>query len=125
MKMAILAVVLAAVSGWAWAQQWVRVSRNALGVSYIDPGTIRINGDRRRYWHLVDLEKPDRDGGLSYRFIVEIDCKEERSRPLQGATFRGRMLDGGILVSHHGPFDWSYVAPGTPDAAAMRFVCSH
>lgn len=56
MKKAILMVVLAAVGGGAWAQQWVRVSENQSGnVLYVDQSTIRTNGNVRKFWGMLDL----------------------------------------------------------------------
>ncbi len=124
MRMAILMAMLAAMSGGAWAQQWVAVSENSQADFYVDPSKIRKNGNMRRFWQLIDA-KPDQKGpGMSYRGLHEVDCKEERTRVLQLDWFSGRMasgqrLGGGTLTS-----DWDYVAPGTSDAAVMKFVCS-
>jgi hypothetical protein len=124
MKKAILALALAAVSGGACAQ-WVRVSEGESGtVLYVDPSTIRKNGNLRRYWELHDLAKADKIGNLSYRAVTEADCKEERSRGLQEDKFRGPMASGEISGSIRSPGEWSYVAPGTTGWKVLLFVCS-
>ncbi len=125
MKKAILTLVLAAVSGGAWAQQWVRVSVGESGtVLYVDPSTIRKDGNLRRFWSLYDFLKPDKHGDLSSRGVEEIDCKEERRRDLQEDWFRGPMGSGERSGGSNRPTEWRYVAPGSTGAAIMKFVCS-
>lgn len=125
MRETILSLLLAAVSGTAWAQQWVRVSTDTNdNVFYVDTSTIKKSGHVRRFWELVDLPKPDKDGDLSYRTLKEVDCKEERDRILQGDAFRGQMGDGAISGSANRPGEWEYAAPGTPAESIMKFVCS-
>lgn len=125
MKKAILMVVLTAVSGGAWAQQWVRVGEsNAGNVSYIDPSTIRKDGHLRRYRLHTDLAKPDKDGDRSFRGFMEVDCKEARDRVLQEDFFRGQMASGGRSGGRNSPTEWSDVAPGTSGETHMKFVCS-
>jgi hypothetical protein len=126
MKKAILMVVLAAVGGGAWAQQWVPVSVGATHgfVHYVDPSTIRKTGHLRRYWTLIDLAQPDKAGNRSYRSFWEMDCNEARTRALQEDYFRGQMATGGRSDGVNSPTEWSYVAPGTVQDAQMKFVCS-
>ncbi len=125
MKKAILALVLVAVSSGAWAQQWVEVSANESGtVFYVDPTTIKKNGNLRRYWTVHNLAKADKDGDLSYRSLAEVDCKEERIRDLQADYFRAPMASGQRSGGLSSPNEWRYVAPGTSGESVMKFVCS-
>lgn len=125
-------VVLAAVSGGAWAQQWVRVGEDQSGnVHYIDFSTIRKTGHMRRFWQLIDLVKPEKFGDRSEKFgdrsylaLRELDCKEERARTLQGDFFRGQMAGGERSSGFNSPSEWFYVAPGTAGETQMKFVCS-
>jgi hypothetical protein len=121
---ATLVLVLAALSSGACAQ-WVRVSQGESGVAiYVEPSTIRKNGDLRRYWELHDLAKADKIGNLSYRAVIEADCKEERRRGLQEDKFRGPMASGEISGSIGSPGEWGYVAPGSTGWTVLLFVCS-
>ncbi len=124
MKQLFLALVMVAVSGGAWAQ-WVEVSANERGtVFYVDPTTIKQNGNLRRYWMLTNLAKADKDGDLSYRALAEVDCKEERTRRLQEDYFRAPMASGQGSGGLSSPTEWRYVAPGTSGESLMKFVCS-
>lgn len=124
MKQLFLALVMVAVSGGAWAQ-WVKVSETDSGtVIYVDPSTIRKNGNLRRYWGLHDLARADKDGDLSLRGLVEVDCKEERRRSLQEDWFRGPMGSGERSGGSNRLGEWTYVAPGTSGETVMKFVCS-
>ncbi len=126
MEKAILMVVLTAVSGGAWAQQWVSVSLGAESgfVHYVDPSTIRKTGHLRRYWTLTDLAQPDKAGNRSYRGFLEVDCREARHRSLQEDYFRGQMATGERSGGVNSSGEWSYVAPGTAGELEMKFVCS-
>ncbi len=103
----------------------MRVSENDVGtVIYVDPSTIRKNGNLRRYWVLHNYAKADKDGDLSVRGVVKTDCKEERRRDLQEDWFRGPMASGQRSGGSNRPSEWEYVAPGTSGESVMKFVCS-
>lgn len=124
MRNAILALVIFAASGTACAQ-WVMVTEGESGNKlYVDPNTIKKRGDLRRYWQLYDLAKADKNGNLSYRSVIETDCKEERMRVLEEDIFRGPMASGEISGSSWSPTEWRYIAPGTTGVVITKFVCS-
>jgi hypothetical protein len=123
MKKVILALVLAALGGGVWAQ-WVPLSKGDSGaVFYVDRITVRTDGNLRRFWMLIDLEKATGSGDLSYLSFNELDCKEARNRSLEGASFRGQMASGEVSGRSDRPSEWRYVAPGTSTATIMEFVC--
>ena len=49
-------LMLATIPAWA---EWLKVEENDIGtVFYLDPATIRKDGDLRRVWGLQDLKTP-------------------------------------------------------------------
>lgn len=125
MKKQIFALVIAVVCGGAWSQQWTKTGMNDVGtVFYVDPTTIKINGNLRRFWVLAERASPDQDGDLSYRAVEEVDCQEERQRYLQWDYFRGSMGRGERSGGSNTPGGWNYAAPGTINAIVLKFVCS-
>lgn len=123
MHKAILTMLLAVVSGGAMAE-WVKVSENDAAFFYIDPATIRRNGDFRRVWEMRNMKKIDKDGVMSVRALMEYDCKEERSRILSISHHSEPVLGGKMLLSGDDPSTWRYVAPGTVFEDTFKIVCA-
>lgn len=109
----------------ASSSNWELVSTSSSGSKrYIDPSTIRRDGNLRRFWVLVDYPPPQSDGTLSQRVYEELDCREERRRGINITSFRGSMASGDIVGSGQGEGGWQQIAPGTQGAAIMRYVCA-
>lgn len=123
MKKIALALVLAAVSGVAMAE-WVEVGESDSLSLYIDPATIRKDGNLRRVWVIHDLKQRDKDGVMSLRGLLEYDCKEARSRDLSSSTHSGPMAGGKMLDSYSSRGNWNYIPPGTTGEAVLKFVCA-
>jgi hypothetical protein len=103
---------------------WVLVSRNVSDTEvYVDPSTIRRDGRLRRYWDLTNFPSPRSSGALSGRYLMEVDCQEQRSRILQSASFSGPMLTGTLISRSNNPGNWDYLAPKPQGAEVMRYVC--
>lgn len=121
----ILLVVLLTVSSAAWAG-WVQMSsEDASSVTYVDPDTIKINGQLRQVTEVHDFKVPDKPrGNLSTKVVSEHDCKEGRLRVLQEDYFSGQMGSGERLGGYTGPSDWFPVVAGTRGATLHKFVCS-
>ena len=123
MRKATLMILLAVVSSGAVAE-WVKVSENDAVFFYIDPATIRRNGDFRRVWEMRNMKKIDKDGVMSVRALMEYDCKEERSRILSISEHSEPMLGGKVLLSADDPSTWRYAAPGTVFESTLKIVCA-
>lgn len=117
----IFALALASSLGWA---NWVLVSENDNGAAYVETSSVSKEGFLRRFWELLNLRAPDKDGDWSYRLLTEVDCKERRYRYLQGNYFGRPMGLGEMTGSFNKPTEWSHAAPGTTCEAVVRFVCS-
>ena len=104
---------------------WVLVSEPTTGSKlYVDPSTIRRDGNLRRYWEYVDYASRTSTGELSARSFEETDCREERRRMIETTGFSEAMLQGRILVSERGDGSWRQIAPGTVAEGVMRYVCA-
>lgn len=119
----LLVFALALASSFGWAN-WVLVSENDTGTAYVDSASVSKDGFLRRFWELLNLNVPDKDGDRSYRMLMEVDCKERRYRYLQGSYFSRPMGLGEMTGSFNKPTEWSHSAPGTTCEAVVRFVCS-
>jgi hypothetical protein len=104
--------------------EWVKVNETETGVVYLDPATIRKDGDLRRIWGLTDLKVRDAGGELSRRRLDEYDCKKERYRILSISTHSGSMAMGKILARDSDSGEWQYAAPGSVAGDLLGFVCS-
>lgn len=107
----------------AWSE-WVFFAKSGDSDIYIDPTTIRKDGDRRIVWSLQDLSVADRDGELSRRARSEYGCKDERTRFLSFSEHSGGMASGKTLYRSDDPGQWKNVAPGTVGALFLAYLCA-
>jgi hypothetical protein len=105
--------------------EWVLVETNEMGSVYIDPATVRKDGDMRKVWSVSDFKKRGKGGEMSARARFEYNCKEERFALMSGSTHSGAMLAGKTLTNLNltGIEQWDDVAPGTVNDAMMKMVC--
>ena len=118
--------LLMAFSCSVWAE-WVLVTKSeARGVFfYIDPASIRREGNLRKFWQLADFKERNKSLDKSYRSKIELDCKEEIFRVSSITIFSESMLKGNITNSFNYPnSEWENIAPGTLDADTMEYVCA-
>jgi len=112
------------VNGSAWAD-WVRVAGMESASTYIDPATLRKEGNFRNVWVLQELKQRSKDGELSRRARVEYDCKQERKRVLYLSTHSDSMLGGVTLFSQEfADANWGSVPPDTANATILKIVCA-
>lgn len=119
----ILTLLLALAAAPAWAE-WVNLSETDTATHYIDPATIRKDGNLRRVWELQDLKQRHKDGEMSRRVLAEYDCKEERRRFLSISGHSEPMARGNVLDTDYSPGEWRYIPPNTPSESVLRFVCA-
>lgn len=121
----VMLVVLLLASGAASAG-WVQMSsEGANSVMYVDPETIKIDGQIRRVVEMHDLKAPDKSrGNRSTAVLSEYDCKEGRIRLLQEEYFSGQMGTGERMGSMTEATDWFSLAPGTRGWNLLKFICS-
>lgn len=119
----VLCLLLTFAAAPAWAE-WVEVSETDNSIYYIDPATIRKDGNLRRVWTIQDLKQRHKDGEMSRRGLYEYDCKEERFRILSISEHSDPMARGKTLFSDSEPGKWIHTPPETPSQTMLRIVCA-
>jgi len=108
-----------------WAE-WKLMSTGEEGNrNYIDPTTIRKNGNMRLVWELQNLAVRHKDGELSRRGRVEYDCIKERFRFISVTGHSGPDASGEVLVqsTSDDTFPWNDIPPRTVVSAMLKYVC--
>jgi hypothetical protein len=123
MRKAILILLLVVVAAPAWAK-WVTLGVTDGADYYIDPATIRNDGNFRKAWTLMDLKAKSDEGVMSRRILFEIDCKGERVRFLSFSTHSKPMAGGDTLVTESNPDEWQHIAPETIPVLILKRVCA-
>jgi len=94
---------------------------------YVDPDTIRRNGEVVQMWALLDFETSQTEPSppyLSVKAQREIDCTEERIRLLAMVAFSGNMGSGEVVYRYSDSNDQGIsVEPGSVAESLWTFVC--
>ena len=123
----ILLSLLLLVTSSAWAE-WVKVASSTDGYTvYIDPATIRKDGNLRKVWEISERKQPKQDGEMSRLVKFEYDCKTERRNILSASTHSEPMGKGKTIWSAPSSAlatDWREIPPGTVAWAVLNEVCA-
>ena len=112
------------VTGSAWAE-WKEISESDSATYYMDPSTIRKEGNLRKVWEIYDLKTREKDGTMSIRTRMEYDCKNERSRILASSEHSERMAKGTTTFTRSGePTGWREIPPGSAIDFVLKIVCA-
>ncbi len=107
----------------AWAE-WANIGETGEGTFYLDPATIRKDGNLRRVSVGQDRKRRGTDGEMSVRGFYVFDCKDGRFRVLSASWHSEPMGGGKTLSSESDPGEWNSIAPGTANKAMLNFVCT-
>jgi len=118
-----LLFALLVVTGSAWAE-WLKIGNIDSATFYIDPATVRKDGNFRKVWEIIDLKTRDKNGELSYRMRMEYDCKEERARILSATSHSQAMASGKELTSVIGNGQWNDLPPDSNSETTLKIVCA-
>ena len=119
-KTLLLALLLATGSAWA---EWVKVGGNDGINIYIDPASIRKDGNLRRVWMIQDSKQRDKEGLMSMRMRREYDCKQERARFLFLSSHSEPMA-GGTSNQEGVETRWNEIPPDTLEEDILKLVCA-
>jgi hypothetical protein len=123
MKTLLLALTLL-ISGSAWAD-WVLIGTSSATDFFIDPTTIRKDGNRRKIWSLQDQKQRDKRGFLSIRTRFEFDCIEGKATMLAISTHSGAMGAGDTLSFEQFSLpEWYDTPPNTSLEAIQKVSCA-
>jgi hypothetical protein len=124
----LLITLLALSSGPVYAG-WVLTSGDdeaGLAV-YVDPATLRRNGNLAKMWQLYDYKTVQTVAGdsfLSIKRFNEYDCAEERTRMLGYTWFSGNMGNGNVVYSTTEQLPWEPVVPRTINRSLWKVACN-
>ena len=126
-KLGLLIAVLLMSVGPAYAE-WQVVDKDDHHeyAVYIDPDTIRRNGEVVKWWELWDHETVQTVAGesrLSMKFQREHDCAETLQRPLSQTWFAGNMGSGKVGFSNSNEGKWQPVQPGSIAQMLWKLAC--
>jgi hypothetical protein len=123
----LLTTLLVLSSGVVYAE-WVLTSGNdesGLKV-YIDPDSIRRQGNLAKMWQLYDYKNVQTVAGdslLSIKRFNEYDCTAERTRMLGYTWFSGNMGSGSVVYSTPEVQPWESVGSRTINHTLWKVAC--
>ena len=125
MKYLLALVMLIASPAWA---DWVEVAVSEDGVkSYIDPTTVRKDGNFRKVWLMDNFPTARNIGGVngarSFRSRMEYDCKQERMRVLSISAHTEPNARGETLGQEYSPTQWADIPQNSAATAIVNRVC--
>jgi len=124
----LLMIFLLLSSGHVHAE-WVLVSGDdGAGLAvYVDPATIRRNGNLAKMWQLYDYKTVQTVAGdslLSMKRFNEYDCVEERTRMLGYTWFSGNMGSGNVVYSTSEQQPWEPAVPRSINRSLWKVACN-
>lgn len=108
----------------AWSG-WTFVAKSVEGDSFfIDFENLRKEGNIRKVWQKVELNKENKFKWLSLRYRNEYDCKNETISILSLTAFSEKNLDGEKLWNGNKISEKEDIAPDSVDWSILKKVCS-
>lgn len=111
------------VTGPAWAE-WKEISETDEAIYYIDPTTIRKEGNLRKIWVLKHHKKRSATGSKSVLNRDEFDCTNELRRYLVISGHTELQAKGETLMTIKEPGKWGEIPPHSTAAHIFATVCA-
>ena len=118
----IVTLLLLTFTAPAWAE-WVKYWESVARANYYDPATMKINGNSREVWEVVNSKQRGREGEMSRRRLWEYDCKEKRRRILVFSWHSETMAEGEVVFSSDGHDGWRTTANDAASATLLEIAC--
>jgi len=118
----VLTLLLALATSPAFAG-WEKVVETDGFVDYIDPATLRKDGNFQKVWKLHDRKQRSADGAMSRRMLEEFDCLKLRNRTLSFSLHSESMGGGRTIITVNTPAPWENKTPALIDASTNGVVC--
>ena len=104
---------------------WKMMFDSDSSTHYMDPTTIRKDGELRRVWEIIDSKvRHKKYGYLYHRYRIEYDCQKKRSRILFSSLHTGPLASGTIRLSDDNVEAWLEIEPETIEDSIFKVVCS-
>jgi hypothetical protein len=104
--------------------KWMKVADSDSANHYIDPVTIRRDGQFRGVWVVIDVKQRGKDGVMSWRALEEYDCKEGRYKIFSPTGYSEPRAGGDALRLGNSSDKWTNIAPNTPAETKRKLVCA-
>jgi hypothetical protein len=109
------------------AAEWVVFESAPDATIYVDPSTIRREGDRAEMWVLIDYRQPlpDKTGKqvLSDKLHYQYDCKGRQFSIVDTSAHAGPMASGELINVNPDPPEVTPVPPGTTAEKMLQHAC--
>ena len=128
MKKILIAIALTLFSTGAMAK-WMTVGKaeGAQGFTvYADKSSARKTGDVSTMWAMFDFrsERTSKDFRyLSYKQLVEYDCKQGKSRVMEYSLHSKHMGKGGAVYKDRVPGKWTKTVPNSVAGNLFDIAC--
>jgi hypothetical protein len=124
----VLALLLMVVSSSA-AAEWIRVTELEAGSVYVDPATIRRDGDWVKMGTLIELKTAfvSKTNGRPYqsqKLQGEFDCEKEQWRQSSVSWYSGNMGEGKMVEYISDSYKWEPIRAGSAVEVLRQFACS-
>ena len=107
--------------------EWFKVVESDSTTTYIDDSKIKKKDKFIRVWTLTNQKTPVKvDNGMSYQSyvtLVEIDCRDDRSRNLSTTLYQDSMGKGNPLIDLNEVSNWSFSPPKSVGDSLIKFSC--
>lgn len=93
---------------------------------YVDYSSVKKNRDQVFYWEMRDLDEPDEDGTISYKFLMELDCGiPGKIRNISYLWYKLPMGQGSPAGTSNKTLQWNYYPPGSGGETITTAVCEY
>jgi hypothetical protein len=124
MKSLLLSLIIF-IAGSSWAEEWRHGPTTNEAAFFIDPTSIRKDGNVRKVWQIQNFAHNFDDGAASSRARMGYDCVNERARMFSLSTHTQPMAYGNFVSNEQfEKEDWHDIAPGTVLETILKLVCS-
>ncbi|RYY28195.1 MAG: hypothetical protein EOP62_03035 [Sphingomonadales bacterium] len=121
LKSAVLALLFVAAPAHADDWYYVDASDDLSNISFIDKDSIKPNAAGNLLGAMYSVLSEEEDGVVAYRFLLEVDCKANKSRLTAAELFDAKMVSDGVSDMAG---EWETVAAGTQGGAISGFICA-
>lgn len=107
--------------------RWESVLLNDQGLFYIDPKTLKDEGERKEVLSLLDYKKRQTTSAgkpyLSIEALMRINCRQRMARIIHLTYYSGNMLTGEVVERQGMLQEWHDIENGTPIQRIARRIC--
>ena len=106
--------------------EWTRISKTSMGDTYyVDFENIKIEGKLIYHWELMDYGKPSKNGDLSHKIFLILDCNTYSTKPLQFIFYKGRKGSGKFDSQKSVINEWEPLPPDAVGFIAAKKFCKN